>query len=106
MNTGDILNIVLAAVLLAVGAFMVWLLYYMVQIVKTVNQAIQEFRKMIESVHDRLEHLGTILDTIQDKVSSSASAIGSIVKAVSDVTSFVQNRKAKKQAKKTEEDFE
>ena len=106
MSTGDILNIVLAVVLLAVGGFTVWLLYYLVQIVKTISQAVQEFRKMIESVHERLEHLGSILDAIQNKVSSSASAIASIVKAVGEVTSMVQNRRAKKKAAKTEEDFE
>lgn len=105
MSTGDILNIVIAAVLLAVGGFTVWLLYYLVQIVKTVNQAIQEFRKMVESVHQRLDHLGEILDTIQSKVSSSASAIASVVKVVGEVANIVQNRR-KKKAAKTEENFE
>jgi len=106
MNTGDILNIVIAIVLLAVGGFTVWLLYYRVQIVKTVNKAIQEFRKMIGSVHQRLDHLGEILDTIQSKVSSSASAIASIAKVVGEVAGMVQNRRAKKKAAKVEENFE
>ncbi|RJO59408.1 hypothetical protein C4546_02210 [Candidatus Parcubacteria bacterium] len=106
MSTGDILNIVIAFVLLAVGGFLVWLLYYLVQIIKTVNQAVQEFRKMIESIHHRLEHLGEILDAIQNKVSSSASAIAGIVKAVGEVVTFVQSRRAKKKNTKSQTDSE
>jgi predicted PurR-regulated permease PerM len=105
MNTGDILNIVIAIVILAVGGFTVWLLYYIVQIVKDLHRAIAEFRQMIESVHERLEHLGGMLDAIQSKVSSSASAITSIVKAVADVTGMIKEKKAKR-ANRTVEDIE
>ena len=105
MNTGDILNIVIAVVLLAVGGFTVWLLYYIVQIVKDLHRAIAEFRHMIESVHERLEHLGDMLDAIQSKVSSSASAITSIVRAVADVTGIIKEKKSKR-ANRTVEDIE
>ena len=98
MSTGDILNIVIAIVLLAVGGFTVWLLYYLIQIVKDLYRAIEDFRKMLDSVKQRLEHIGDFLDTIQTKVSSSASAIASIVRVVGDLTSLVKNRKTKKAA--------
>lgn len=105
MNTGDILNIVIAVVLLAVGGFTVWLLYYIVQIVKDLHRAIAEFRHMIESVRERLEHLGEMLDAIQSKVSSSASAITSIVRAVADVAGMIKDKKTKR-ANRTVEDIE
>lgn len=96
MSTGDILNIVIAIVLLGVGGFTVWLLYYLVQIVKDLYKAIEEFRKMLESVRERLAHIGDFLDAIQNKVTSSASAIASVVRVVGDLTSLVKNRKTKK----------
>lgn len=96
MDTGDILNIVIAIVLLGVGGFTMWLLYYLVQIVKDLYKAIEEFRQMLEGVKARLEHIGEFLDTIQSKVTSSTSALASIVRVVSDVTGFVKNRKKKK----------
>jgi prolipoprotein diacylglyceryltransferase len=105
MDTGDILNIVIAVVLLAVGGFTVWLLYYIVQIVKDLHRAIGEFRHMIESVRERLEHLGEMLDAIQSKVSSSASAITSIVRAVADVAGMIKEKKTKR-ANRTVEDIE
>ncbi len=98
MDTGDILNIVIAIVLLGVGGFTMWLLYYLVQIVKDLYKAIEEFRQMLEGVKARLEHIGEFLDTIQSKVTSSTSALASIVRVVSDVTGFVKNRKKKKSA--------
>lgn len=98
MDTGDILNIVIAIVLLGVGGFTMWLLYYLVQIVKDLYKAIEEFRQMLDGVKQRLEHIGDFLDSIQTKVTSSASAIASIVRVVGDVTSFVKNRKSKKAA--------
>lgn len=103
MSTGDILNIVIAIVLLAVGGFTVWLLYYLVQIVKDLYKAIEDFRQMLDSVKQRLEHIGDFLDTIQNKVSSSASAIASVVRVVGDLTSLVKNRKTKKAAQPTDD---
>lgn len=96
METRDILNIVLAAVLLGVGGFTIWLLYYLVQIVKQIYKAIEEFRSMVDSVKARLDHIGDFLDSIQTKVTSSASAIASVVRVVGDLTTMVKNRKSKK----------
>ena len=96
METRDILNIVLAVVLLAVGGFTVWLLFYLVQIVKEIYKAIAEFRSMVDSVKARLDHIGDFLDSIQNKVTSSASAIASVVRVVGDLTTMVKNRKSKK----------
>ncbi|MEK7632085.1 MAG: hypothetical protein AAB445_04470 [Patescibacteria group bacterium] len=96
METRDILNIVLAAVLLGVGGFTVWLLFYLVQIVKEIYKAIAEFRSMVDSVKSRLDHLGDFLDSIQTKVTSSASAIASVVRVVGDLTSMVKNKKTKR----------
>ena len=106
MNTSDILNIVIAIVLLGVGGFTIWLLYYLVQIVKDLYKAIEEFRQMLDSIKERLEHIGNFLDTIQSKVTSSTSAIASIVRVVGDLTSMVKNRKAKKTAPPKDDDLD
>jgi len=105
MDTRDILNIVIALVLLAVGGFTVWLLYYLVQIVKEIYKAIEEFRGMVDSVKQRLEHIGEFLDSIQSKVTSSASAIAGVVRVVGDVTNFIKKKKTKR-ATPVEENLE
>ncbi len=106
MTTGDILNIVLAVVLLGVGTGIVWLLYYLVQIVKDIHTAIAEFRQMIQGVHQRLTHFGEMLDAIQSKVSSSASAVSSVVRAITEIVSFAREKKAKRAAKRSVEETE
>ena len=102
MNTRDILFITLA-IAIAVGmGFWVWLLYYLIQIIRSVHGMVEDFR-------DRLRTIDEILQTIKDKLTSTHTQLTFLAEGVKQLLAFIQTRRTKRRssqrASANEDDF-
>jgi len=84
----DILNLVIALVVLMVGGGLAWLIYLIVAMMRDVRHATRSFKEKVEA-------LDGLLDLLREKIEKSASYIGILVDLVSKLVShFRDNRSA------------
>ncbi|MBI3963766.1 MAG: hypothetical protein HY341_02085 [Candidatus Kerfeldbacteria bacterium] len=88
-TTQDVLNIVIAFSVLLFTAFLVWLLYYFIRMVRDASTMVHETR-------EKIEELGSLIETLREKLTSSASTVGLAAKGVSQIVSYVQHRRDRK----------
>lgn len=84
-SSKDILYLVLAFCILWVSAFLCWLLYYGVRIMKDTSKIVEEFRV-------RLQNLSELIKTISDKIES----IYEMVSSFNGITGFFKKMMHKK----------
>lgn len=84
-SSKDILYLVLAFCILWVSAFLCWLLYYGVRIMKDTSKIVEEFRI-------RLQNLSELIKTISDKIES----IYEMVSSFNGITGFFKKMMHKK----------
>jgi predicted PurR-regulated permease PerM len=85
----DFLYIVLAFSVLWLTIFLSWVLYYVIVILKQINQIVQNFREKIERISQTMEK-------IKEKFECTSAYLGIIVKAVEKMVGFVTEKKGKK----------
>jgi hypothetical protein len=91
MLTRDILYVTLSvSVLVAVGMW-VWLLVYIIRILRSVEGLIHDFR-------DRLATIDTILQTIHEKLTSTHAQLSFLAEGVTQIISFINNKRAKRKS--------
>ena len=82
----NILYLTVALCALVFTGFLVWIMYYLAQIMKQSNEIIIDVRA-------KLEELEEAIDNIKEKVTSSANSIASVASEVKHIVDFVQSRK-------------
>lgn len=85
----DILYIAVALCVLIFTGFLVWIMYYLAQIMRQSNEIITDVRKEIVELQAAIQN-------IKEKVASSATSISFLTKQIKDVVDFVRERKQKK----------
>lgn len=102
MSARDILFLTLALAVAAATAFWVWLLYYLIQIIRSVHGMIEDFR-------GRLATIDEILQTIKEKLTSTHTQLTFLADGVKQLLTFITNRRAKRRgsarASTAEDDF-
>ncbi len=73
--------------------FLIWIMYYLGQIMKQSNEILTELRQKMAELEE------TII-SIKEKVSDSASSIAFVAKEVKSIVNFVQDRKQGRSRKK------
>ncbi|MFH1426692.1 MAG: hypothetical protein ABIG66_04685 [Candidatus Kerfeldbacteria bacterium] len=89
----DVMYGVISLCILVFTGFLVWIMFYLAQMLKQGNEVITEIREKIAEFEEALS-------TIKDKVMSSAQAISFIANEVGSVVDFVKDRKDKKRSSK------
>jgi len=71
---------------LFLSGFIVWVLYYLGNILKQSNEMITEFRV-------KMEELAETIDDLKERVITSASSIAFMAKEVGQIMSFIKGMK-------------
>ncbi|MFA6474585.1 MAG: hypothetical protein WCV88_00100 [Patescibacteria group bacterium] len=74
-TTQDILYVTVSVCILLFTIFLIWIMYYLVQITRQSNEMITDFR-------DKMEELDASVKVIKDKVNESVDQIGSVLDIV------------------------
>lgn len=94
-NSKEILYLVIAFTVLMITFFFIWLMYYLVMILKDVREMVGEAKRKVEA-------LGDILSSIKEKVTNSASILTALARGVTELLGvFKERREAKEEEKKT-----
>jgi len=84
----DLLYVVLAFSVLWLTIFLSWMLYYVVMMLRQVNQVITGFKA-------KMEKLSQAVEKIKEKFENTSAYLGLIGKAVEKMVEFVGERKKK-----------
>lgn len=84
----DLFFLVLAAATAVLTVLLAWLLFYVVSIIRRVNEAAKSITRSLEKVHGMLEAL-------QESVHASASHLSLIVSTIQQLVTLYQRRRAK-----------
>ncbi len=82
----DILYLVIAFCVLWLTAFMCWLLFYFISIMSN-------SRKVIKSIHEKLEKVDEIINLVKNKVENSATHLAILVEGVGKLVDYFKNKK-------------
>ncbi len=88
MTSQDVLSYTLAAAIAVLTVFLVWVLFYVVSILRASHRAIRDVTAGIEKVHG-------ILDSIQRTLSASTSHLSLIVTTVQQLVAMFARRRAR-----------
>ncbi|MBI2426391.1 MAG: hypothetical protein HYV34_00960 [Candidatus Kerfeldbacteria bacterium] len=88
----DLLNVVIAFSVLLFTVFLVWIMYYIVQILKQANTTLAE-------LHSTMHKMGETLDLIRDKATSMVATISTMGAGMKEVLSFIERRRASSKRK-------
>lgn len=91
MDSRDILFYTLALCAAVVAGFFAWFTYYLVRIIRSVSQTVEDFR-------DRLATIDEILQTIKDKLSSTHLQLTALAGGLKTLISFFSDRQAKRRS--------
>lgn len=84
----DLLYVVLAFSVLWLTIFLSWMLYYVIMMLRQVNQVITGFKA-------KMEKLSQAVEKIKEKFENTSAYLGLIGKAVEKMVEFVGERKKK-----------
>ncbi|MCX6785335.1 MAG: hypothetical protein NTZ18_00600 [Candidatus Komeilibacteria bacterium] len=92
-NSKDLLNIIIAFCVLWLTIFVCWVIYYFAMILKRVYQVTETFNKTMEAVREFFEKS-------KEKVNNFGNAIAAVMEVGKKVADYVQEKKAKKTARR------
>lgn len=97
MVSKEVLNIVLAVVVLWVGIFLCWALYYAARI-------LQQGYNMLKGVNDRIKKIDEAVQSIRERFEHSATYLGLVAEGVKELAKYIIERRheAPKKRKKVE----
>lgn len=82
----DIMYGAITLAILVFTGFLVWIMFYIAQILKQGNEVITEFR-------EKMAELEAAIEEIKDKVMTSANAVTFIAGEIGNIVEFVRERK-------------
>lgn len=89
----DVLYITVAACIAVFTLFLVWIMYYVVQITRQSNEMISDFR-------EKIEDLDATVQVIKEKVTTSVDSLSSVSQQIGNILEIVRGfsgRKSKRQ---------
>ncbi len=92
-SSQDIFYLVLAFCILWITVFLAWLMYYAIQAVRQLYQAVTQIKAKIDAVDE-------VIRLIKEKLTSSASYLTLIVGGVKKVVELLAERQEKKKRAK------
>lgn len=92
MTTQDILYIVLAVSAAVLTAFLAWLLYYVIAIVR-------DLRQTSRAIHEKVDQVGRILESIKERIGDSVSALSLLTELLSKLVGGWKRRRVKRSEK-------
>lgn len=88
MEPKDILFIVLSVCAAILTGFFVWLLYYLIAILR-------DLRETTKLLHEKVEQVGGILESIKERISESVSVLSLLTTIISKVADGIRNRRTR-----------
>jgi len=88
-DSKDLLYIVISVSVLIFTIFSCWAIYYLARI-------LQQFFKIIEETHDRLNKFDELVKMVKEKIEHSASYLPLIMEGVKKLVELMKNRADKK----------
>jgi len=85
----DLLYVIVALCTFVFTIFLVWIMYYLAQIMKQSNE-------IISDVREELAELSKTIANIKEKVNSSATSIAFVANQIKDIAGFLHEKKGKK----------
>ncbi len=85
-SSKDLLLIVLSLAILGLAIFIGWAIYYLVMILKQINQMIADFRADLKKIDD-------LFLVIKEKIEHSVSYLGLLVEVARQTLTFLRERK-------------
>ena len=92
-TSSDLLYITLAFCVFLLTAFICWLLYYFIAIIKNAYD-------LTKSIKQKIEIIDEILKTIKSSVSNTANYINLVVNGIDKIVDYVQQKKNGRSGKK------
>lgn len=84
----DLLNIVIAICVALFTVFLVWIMYYLAQMLKQANQTFTDIRELTKKI-------GDTIDVVRDKIASTIATLSTLSIGIKEIMSFLQKRKEK-----------
>jgi len=84
----DLFYVVLAFSVLWLTIFLSWMFYYVIMMLRQMNQVIKNFREKMEKINQTVEK-------IKEKFENTSAYLGLIGRAVEKMVNFVMERKKK-----------
>ena len=89
LNSSDLLNIVLAFVVLWLGVFLGWALWYIIMILR-------DMRLLTGATREKVEWAGELVREAREKMNSSMTYLALLSKGVAEVMGYVRERRETK----------
>ncbi len=97
-TTKDVLFLVIAGAIIILTFFFAWALYYIVMMLKRMNEVVNDVREFMASLKDQLKRLEALFLSIEEKIKHSATYLPLVMKGITDLFEFFKKRKEKKQS--------
>lgn len=85
----DLLYIIVALCTLTFTAFLIWIMYYVAQIMRQSNEVISDVREQISE-------LSKSINGIKEKLTSASTSIAFVSDQIADIVKFIKDKKTKK----------
>ncbi|MFH0805098.1 MAG: hypothetical protein V1916_02795 [Patescibacteria group bacterium] len=92
-TTKDLLYLILSLCLVVFTFFLCWALYYIVMMLRRMDQATREVTEFISSLRQKLDRVEGLLSTIEEKIKNSASYLPLVFKGIGELVSYIKRRK-------------
>lgn len=94
-TTKDIMYLVISVFVLFFTIFGAWLFYYLIKIVR-------DAAKVMESVEDKVEKAGKLIDSAKEKIDNSAGHFILLMQTIKELVKFILDRREKRKEKKAQ----
>lgn len=88
-TSADILNIILSFVVLWVGIFLGWALWYVIMILR-------DTRSLTRATREKIEWAGDLVRDVRTKLDSSMTYMALVAKGIAEVMGYIRERRETK----------
>lgn len=99
-SSKDLLFLILAISILALSVFICWVIYYLIVILKKINDLVEGFKEVVDGFKEKLIKLENIFNTLEEKISHSASYLPLLFKGLTELIDYIKKRKKRKSESK------
>lgn len=81
-TTQDILYVVISCCVLVITVFLCWMLYYVMRILRSANQVVEEFRLRLQALTEALNYIRGKVEHMSGLMTLASEGVGGLVKKV------------------------
>lgn len=81
-NSKDILFLVISFCVLWVTFFLCWMFYYVMRLLRNVNQVVEEFRVRLQTLLETVNHIRSKVDSLSNIISLITDGAGGLAKKI------------------------